>query len=384
MGAETILIAAFSGRALAQSARRAGFEPLVVDCFADEDMVSAAAGSRLVQASLQGGFPARAITAALDDLVASARSKPIGLVLGAGFEGTPKLVASLSRRFELIGNSGDVIQRAKEPASFFAALRRLGIPHPETRTAGPHSHAGWLVKRIGGSGGMHVKDCSSRSAPTPRRYFQRKIPGEAISALGMLGPESSAFAFSRQWTSPSARHPYRYGGCAGSAAVDEDLEGRLIDMSMAVASELALKGLVSFDYLVSDGEPFLIEVNPRPGASLDIFEDGQGTLLSAHIEGCRPGGDPAAILASQWAPPIARASAYLYADRGSIDVHSFDWPDWVSDRPRRGSAIARSQPVATVIADGQTMESAEALCRERLCLLEDMLYQKRSPGKEAH
>ena len=37
----TVLIAGFSGRALAQSARRAGFRPLVVDCFGDADTLLA-------------------------------------------------------------------------------------------------------------------------------------------------------------------------------------------------------------------------------------------------------------------------------------------------------------------------------------------------------
>ncbi len=35
----TILIAAFSGRSLAVSALKAGYSPLVVDGFGDEDMV---------------------------------------------------------------------------------------------------------------------------------------------------------------------------------------------------------------------------------------------------------------------------------------------------------------------------------------------------------
>ena len=140
---------------------------------------------------------------------------------------------------------------------------------------------------------------------------------------------------------------------------------------------------MSFDFLVESGEAFLIEINPRPGATLDIFDDAMGTLFSAHIEGFSKDGDPAAILAAQWAPPLACAAAYLYADRGTIEITDVVWPDWVRDRPRTGAKIARHQPIATVIAEGETTEGAEARCREHLRNLEDMLYGK-AAGKERY
>jgi predicted ATP-grasp superfamily ATP-dependent carboligase len=381
VGGETLLIAAFSGRALAQSARRAGFEPLVVDCFGDCDTLEAAGAHRCLDASLQTGFEGARLLAALDELAAGARAAPIGLVLGAGFEGTPKLMARLAERFNVIGNSTSVVERTKSPVTFFAGLERLGIRHPQTLTEPPERPGGWLMKRTGGSGGLHIAPCPPDAKAGRRRYFQERIEGEAISALAMLGPASVAFAFSRQWTSPSGKHPYRFGGAVGSIALSEDLEARLVDIALAVAAEMSLAGLVSFDFLVAKDEPVLIEVNPRPGATLDVFDDGQGTLIQAHIEGCRQGGDPAAILNSQWAPPIARAVAYLYADKGAIRAPGIDWPPWTADRPRAGTLIPRHQPLATVLAEGATAESAEALCRRRLEEIETMLYQ--SHGKDS-
>src|SRR5690606_18830041 len=109
--------------------------------------------------------------------------------------------------------------------------------------------------------------------------------------------------------------PFRYGGAAGSLPLDPDLEARLIEMSLEASEALKLQGLVSFDYLVADGTPALLEVNPRPGATLDVFDDASGTLFKAHVEASR-GGDPAALLSADWHPPVARAAAFLYADRG--------------------------------------------------------------------
>lgn len=373
MSNDPVLIAAFSARALAQSARRAGFAPYVVDCFGDLDTEESAAAWRCLPARVQTGFIYRPLLAALESLAAEAPKAPIGLVLGSGFECNPKLVAKLGERFRLLGNSADTIRDTKDPETFFGNLARLGIRHPETTITAPSETAGWLMKRRGGSGGLHIHRCPETPRPDPRRYFQREIKGEAISLFGIVSGKSSAFATSRQWGSPLPRRPYRYGGAAGSLMIDDDLEARLISTALEVTDALGLKGIVSFDFLVDDGDPSLIEVNPRPGATLDIFDDTSGTVFKAHMEACLDG-DPARFLAEEWHPPIARAQAFLYADRGSLTIPTFDWPTWAADRPRPQTAISRGQPVATVITEGNDLASVEADCRSRLMLLEDRLF----------
>jgi predicted ATP-grasp superfamily ATP-dependent carboligase len=124
---------------------------------------------------------------------------------------------------------------------------------------------------------------------------------------------------------------------------------------------------------VRDGEPFLLEVNPRPGATIDVFDDASGTLFKAHVEASR-GGDPAALLAADWHPPVARAAAFLYADRGPLSVPSVSWPDWTADRPRAGSSIGAGQPLATVTAEGVSVDDVQAACVRRLGDLETLLY----------
>lgn len=373
MTGETVLIAAFSARALAASARRAGYRPLVVDCFGDLDTVALAHDSRCLPARVQVGFTTRPLLAALESLTAAAPTPPVGLVLGTGFECNPRLVARLGQHFRLIGNDAETIARAKDPRELFPLLDSLGIPHPETQLVAPSVSDGWLMKRIGGSGGLHVHRCPAEPRPDKRRYFQREASGEPISILGLVSDKSAAFAASRQWTSPLPRRPFRYGGAAGSLPLDPDLEARLIEMSLEASEALKLQGLVSFDYLVEDGTPALLEVNPRPGATLDVFDDASGTLFKAHVEASQ-GGDPAALLSADWHPPVARAAAFLYADRGPLTAGVVDWPDWAADRPRPGSIIGAGEPLATVMAEGDDIDAVEAACFERLRKLETLLY----------
>lgn len=374
MKPRSVLIAAFSGRALAQSARRAGYAPLVVDCFGDEDMRAAAAAAVRLPARLQVGFTRQPLMAALRSLSEEAETPPIGLVLGAGFECNPRLVDALAAAFPLLGNPAEVIRRVKDPTTFFGTLQSLGIRHPETRTTPPPSPDGWLMKRIGGSGGLHIHACPAAVEPDKRRYFQRRVEGPTLSVMGVASPRGTAFGLTRQWVQPRGRRPYRYGGAAGPLTADADLEARVIDAALAVERAFGLQGLVSFDFVLDNGEPLLVEVNPRPGASLDVLDDASGHLFKAHIA-CFEGGNPADVLEAGWQPRAAAASGYVYADRSAVTVGRIAWPDWVSDRPAEGTSIGRGQPAVTVHAEAETLDEAEYLCRERMGRIADMLYE---------
>ncbi|MBL8565599.1 MAG: ATP-grasp domain-containing protein [Hyphomicrobiaceae bacterium] len=369
---QAILIAGFSGRALAASARRAGFLPLVVDGFGDSDTRAIAGEVDVDSEAVANGFTAARLFPALDAL---ARLSPLpiaGLVLGAGFEDTPLLVASLASRYTLLGCPASSVAAAKDPKRFFGLLTEIGIAHPETRVSAPADGTGWLSKRIGGSGGNHIAVCGRSVSGHKDRYYQRRVTGPGISMLGVVKGRRAAFAFTRQWPSPMPRRPYRFGGVAGAIDLDADLEARLVDIGIDLSARLGLAGLVSFDFLLVGGVPNLIEVNPRPGASLDVLDDDGGTLFAAHVAACR-GDDPVAILSRGWRPR-PRAAAYLYADAGNLTIPDIDWPDWTSDRPAAGTHIPRYSPVATVHATGEFAEAAAKLADQRLGDLAVMLY----------
>src|SRR5438105_6855683 len=150
-----VLIAAASGRALAASARRAGFLPLVADCFGDEDTLALAHAHARVQLDGARRIDPDALLRALELLAASHR--PLGIVCGTGFEDRPKLLARLVRKWRLLGNAPETIARLKDPASFAALCRDCGVPHPQTRVDSLGETAGWFAKRPGGAGGTHVR-----------------------------------------------------------------------------------------------------------------------------------------------------------------------------------------------------------------------------------
>lgn len=371
MAGETVLIVAFSGRALAESARRAGYVPLVADAFGDLDTQAAAHALQVVPGAMRTGFRAKALIAALDALVAAAPSKPIGLVLGSGLEDKPRLVEILGRRYEILGCGIEVLHACKDPRIFFPLLDELGIAHPPTSMTPPQNPEGWLSKRIGGSGGRHIRNCSTQSRATRRRYFQRLIDGERISVSAVVARDGIAMNLSRQWSAPSANVPYRYGGAVCLPDDIPDIRPGMMTAVDQLARGLGLIGLVSFDFVVSDTAAFLLEINPRPGATIDIFDDAHGTLFQAHVAASK--GQPLERRGSD--SSVCKAAALLHADRAAITLGKFNWPPWAADRGRVGTQIPTGAPIATVFAEAETPDAAEAMARARLAELETLIYE---------
>ncbi|CAA2139435.1 ATP-grasp domain-containing protein [Hyphomicrobium sp. ghe19] len=371
MSGETVLIAAFSGRSLAQSARRAGYRPLVADAFGDLDTQDAAEDFRVLDGAMQTGFRTKPLIAALDDLSRSASTKPIGLVLGSGFEDKPRLVAALASRFNLLGSGAATYKACKDPQSFFGVLDRLGIPHPETQTSPPADTAGWITKRVGGSGGRHIRHANAQSIARPRRYFQKLLKGERISACFVGNNRASWTYLSRQWCAPARGAEFRYGGAVTLPPSPSAPEHqKALEYTGRVASELGLKGVASFDYIVANNELWLLEVNPRPGATFDIFDDADGHLFQDHVDAV----NGSRLQYRDAFDTQEKAAAILHADRWPIFLNDIAWPDWAADRGPPGTFIPLGAPLATAFAEAPTADAAEALARKRLAELEDLIY----------
>jgi len=108
----SVLIAALTGRSLAQSAQRAGFAPLVVDAFGDEDArASAAAFTQLAEVT-RVGFRARPLLAALAEVAEKAPSAPVGTRL----RGSP-IFSTLRKRTRSDRDAEHVIAVARPRAS---------------------------------------------------------------------------------------------------------------------------------------------------------------------------------------------------------------------------------------------------------------------------
>jgi uncharacterized protein len=353
-----IIVAAYSARALASSAAHARFAPLSIDVFGDDDMRAMSLSSVKLEGGLADGLAPGKVMDAVEALIDA--HDPIGLVYGAGFEHQPETIAAIARKVRVFGNDAETLERVKNPLVLARVCAAHRVRHPHVQFSPPDEPELWLMKKRGGAGGDHIAIAETSSSPRPDCYFQRRVVGRSISAL-FLASEKQAeiIGLSMQWTAPTRTSPFRYGGAAGPVEIEPSHAREIARSVAAIASELGLIGLNSADFIVSDDAVWLLEINPRPGATLDVFESNEAPLFARHIAACEGRLMPAPRSMT------FKAAEIVYAPHDIVVRRQGNWPDWAVDRSAPGTFIAARDPLCTTLGAGASVDLAHACARER-------------------
>ena len=343
-----MLIMATSGRALAQCAARAGFSSVVLDCFADADTRLATEAASSVADSSGLRLDACRLLETAERLSPPADTD--ALIYGAGFESDPALLESFSARYRLCGNPPEVIRLVKDPQTLFPLLDQVGLPYPDTRLSPPVSTDGWLVKRIGGAGGQHVQRCGVRAFEPGRDYFQRAVPGTVCSALFLADKRCAQIVGVSEALPPGDgfESPFAYSGAVSHAAVPPGIRAELSKKLGMLVAMTGLVGLNGIDFVVDRDSFRVLELNPRPTATLELYDpDVADGLLHSHVSTCR--GEPVSF-EQRWGP--VRAHAIVFA-RSRFRVPS-NWRPaaWCSDVPYPNALVSPGMPICSVRAEG--------------------------------
>lgn len=361
------LLVATTGRALARSARRGAHPVFVLDLFADRDTRAyAAACRRLPACGLD--FDAAATIAAAGEFC----PPPAPLVTGSGFENNPGLIASLARGRPLFGNSPETVAAAKDPRRFFALLDRLDIPHPETTTIPPRHLDGWLVKTVGACGGIHVRPARPGDGNDPACYFQRQVGGTSASVLFLAdGHRACVVGDNEQWVAGGPAAPFGYGGAINRLRMPVGMRARLAEDIDALVGALGLVGLNGIDLIVRGDDYVVLEINPRPTATIDLHDDHHvGSLFDLHVRACQ-GELPESLRRSK----VVRAHAVVYAPHELRLDPGFRFPEWCSDLPASHDCHATGMPVCMVHASGSRVAAVKQLLHRRRTQLENMISE---------
>ena len=359
-GRGLIVVAATSARLLAEAARAGGYEVVAIDAFGDAD-TRAAAREWLPIAARGKLVPAEApLLAALAQCARMPRM--LGWIAGSGFEAKPELLASGAKVLPLLGNPAETVLRIRTPEDFFSTLRGLGVPAPQTTLLPPADTEGWLFKDARACGGWHIRPAARAPAERgPGAHFQRREAGVAMSALFVAnGTVARIVGIAWQLVSPLGRRPFVYRGCVGPVTLAPAHTNGLAQAATALARHYGLRGLNGIDFLLGDEGIRVLELNPRPTASLALFD---GTLpeglIAAHIEACQTGRLPADtdFIASD----RVLGSEVVFAQAGG-EIKPIQ-ADWLAaqtdchDLPSAGTRYARHDPVCSITCEGATPDA---------------------------
>ena len=296
-------------------------------------------------------------------------------VYAGGIENRPEAIARLGRNGRVLGNDAGAVRAVRDPRRFFAALRLAGLPHPRTLLPAPARaprRGDWLWKgrRSGAGIGVHPAPPGS---PRPRGcYLQEFVPGVPASVVFLAdGLDARLVGGSLMLAGfeDLGGRGFLYGGSIAGpleAWLPAAARDRLATAAAILTRTFGLRGINGIDFILRDGVPHLLEVNPRYPASTEVLEERAGrSFFDLHLAACD--GGPASV------PPESRRGApeflgkgILYADRPVRGVEPLLLAAiGCRDIPVRGEAIEAGDPVCTLIAPGST----PADCRRRLILL---------------
>ena len=367
-----IVVVAQSGRALARSAGRAGISVHILDLYADRDTRELARSVTRI-GSIATGFSADRLLEGLHRI--EEREGIGGIVAGSGFEDRIDLLEAMARVGRLLGNPPEVVRRAKEPASFFALLTRLGIPHPETLTEAPAGSradgTGWLCKRIGGAGGTHVR--SAEACCPPGHYLQRRVPGRPHSVVFLADGRHAAIVGYNEIRVQDGTGAARFRYTGAVTVPEPPVAPAVEDAVQALVPALGLVGLCGLDFMLDeDGRYSVLEVNPRPTGTFELYDDlgeeGPG-LFQMHLSACE-GRLPCTV---RVLGAGVAAQEVLWASATFVIPDDLRWPDWARDRPAAGTLIQTGEPICTLHARAAERKAVDRLLSDRRAKLSAVL-----------
>lgn len=352
MSTSRVLIVGASVRAAAWSALRAGREPWGVDLFADRDGLRIA---RVARCSAEG-YPAELVRLARD-------CPPMPWCYTGALENHPDVLAELCRNRELEGNDAEVIRRVRDPFAVERVLREASLP--ALSVVRQPSEGVWLRKPIASAGGRGIAFVSWADRPdafTRSHYYQRYAEGPAFSTLFRVAERPRLLGSTVQLVGQPWLHakPFAYCGSIGPISLPPTASATLDRFGCVLASAFGLWDLFGIDWVLSDGQPWLVEVNPRYTASVEVVELG--------CEHCLIG---KALLFAR-APLIFPRSGPWDADL-LADVDPWRVPAY-ADIPQAGEPIEQGHPILTILTSGDSAESVERSLQERAAELDRLLF----------
>lgn len=378
--AGTIAVAALSARLMAEASARDGFDVVALDLFGDADTREASSHWMSL------GEPA---TLAIDDARTLAALRELarrgdvsGWVAGSGFEGRPGLLAEAAELLPLVGTSASAVCRVRDPAEFFDFLASNGIHYPPVRLGTlartlPDDGTRWLVKDATGCGGWQVwRATPRRLADMPaHHYLQQEAPGVPMSATFIAnGRTAVILGFNELTVRRFGPRPFVFCGAVGPVTLPAPAAARALAAVRALTAGFELRGLCSLDFMRDGDQIAVLEVNPRPPASMALYGEG---LMAAHVQACLHDELPAP---RAWPGRVEGTEIVFARHSGLVDDamarRLSAWPG-SHDLPRAGTRLDAGDPLCSLSASGADSDAVRAALHQAREALLDTLEMPR-------
>lgn len=323
-----------SVRAAAQSLRRAGYKPIAADLFGDVDL------SQIAEVTRVSDYPAQ-----FSDWI---RNQQLDSWIYTGaLENYPELVDELTEVRPLWGVSGKLLRQLRDPLWLASECEAMGIAFPETLRSSKKIEGDWFAKSYRHSSGVGISKLMRaydwHQAHKDGWFAQREISGIPCSAAYLIDDKQ---AWLLGFTSHLTNHEFEWG--FRGAVVTTPNQSQLATLTTIGnwLHKLGCRSVVGVDFIDSNNELWLLEINPRYTATTELYELTYGLACfdASSVPNSQNNAD------RHWGKLV-----YYSKQRVEISEQFNTWikdlkPGYlVADIPHSENAIETAQPVMTLM-----------------------------------
>lgn len=385
LGDKPLLLIGASVRALMESAVESGYEATGIDFYGDAD--SCLQGQTL---SLSADCGLKPTVKNLFKIASAFHGE--SLVYASGPENFPEELIDWENRGQLKGNGPSILKQVRVPSVlrqsvelahgkmplFYSVAQWKQTKNVKTKQ---NVKTKWLLKQINRGGGQGITDFPQTDVETsalisnlaePEKYIiQEYIEGISGSVTFLAnGQETSVLGTSRQLIgSREEARPFVYQGNIVPLDVrkvmpEEVFGNEIRTMINRLTQDFGLKGINTLDFIINHDGIWILEINPRWSASVELIEKYLGRRVFAdHLAVCDGADLDSAMgytFCEQTLKPIFCGKLVVYAhDSGEIRTYQeqqlrYLYERGIRDIPRPGTVVHKGQPLCTVLGDGST------------------------------
>ncbi len=374
MDVYNLLVVGVDISSAAYSAERAGYGVYAVDHYGDQDLRSVCKECLSIIKQKKGhscGFFANNYDPEiLLHLVKKIVKKNVidGIVICSGLEDHTNVLRELHDLTPIIGNPPDIIEKVRDKHTFFKELERLNVPHPTSKVAVGLKAAKRIAKDIGypivckpmvGFGGIAIRKAKDQkeledafknaSKNNENILIQKYIHGQPAS-VSLISTNNDVISLTVNeqllgLEETGQTEPFGYCGNIVPLSESKSVIDKCKEVSEKVVKHFNLIGSNGVDMTLSDGVPYVVELNPRFQGTLECVERvTQLNLMKCHVQSCLEGKLPKLMKESDefWIRLI------LFSPERSV-VPDFSAFKEVRDIPFKGAVIEKGEPLCSVI-----------------------------------
>jgi carbamoyl-phosphate synthase large subunit len=239
-----------------------------------------------------------------DEVEAAYRStNALGVMLAFGGQTAINLAGELHRRgLRIVGSDRSSLDMAEDREQFDAALARLGVARPEGKAARSFREARSIARELGfpvlvrpsfvlGGRAMEIVYNEGQLAsyaesappilPDAPLLVDKYLRGLEVEVDAVFDGEDILIPGIFEHVERAGIHSGDSISVYPTQTIDEAMERHIAQVTLDIARELGIRGLINIQFVVHDGRLYIIEANPRASRTVPIIQKATGVNMVA-------------------------------------------------------------------------------------------------------